>query len=208
MDCLTHLSCTVSPAPAEDANNMKTAFVLFLACLGAVTPDSLSTTETDVRCGSRCLYVALKSLDIPVESTSELEESMGSPFPGGYSMTQIATAAEERGAKTLGVKTTFENLKNRPGRFTCIAFIRGNHYVLFGDVKDGTVTYVDPPIITDIPCATAQIDWQGEALLISADDLVPEADLSKGLATWKYWMAITPCVAVFLYYRFRRRRIP
>lgn len=155
-----------------------------LAILSCLSVGRTQGAETDVRCGSRCLYVALKSLNLPVESTVQLEGLMGDPFPSGYSLAELAAAAETCGARTLGVKTTFENLQKRPGRFACIAFVGGDHFVLFGDVKDQMVTYVDPPRMTTLPTATVLNEWQGEALLISPEAILPEESLPGNRTGW------------------------
>lgn len=134
--------------------------------------------KADPRCGSKCLYLALKLLDHPVEFT-ELERLLGEPSGAGYTLAQLEDAARQLGAETLGVQTTLDNLARRPGRFACLALIDGGHYVLFQSVSDGTVSVVDPPRTFELPRATMQARWQGTALLLANRPLVREENLAR-----------------------------
>ena len=152
---------------------MKSSLLVLLA-LGA---SAAAETERDIYCGGRCLFVALCALDIPVESYDELESRLGTPHPQGYSMLDLASAAEQLGAHTLAVETTLENLVRRSQRFACIAHVRANHFVLFSDVRDGFVTVVDGIQKQQVAASACEAFWSGEVLLIADRELVPESDL-------------------------------
>jgi ABC-type bacteriocin/lantibiotic exporter with double-glycine peptidase domain len=143
-------------------------------------------TEPDIYCGGRCLFVALRALEIPVESYDALEQALGSPHPAGYSMQDLASAAEHFGARTLGVQTTLANLQRRPGRFACITHVQDQHFVLFVNVEDETVSVLDGAELKELAAATCNAIWKGHALLISRSELVPEAELSDSWSMWLY----------------------
>ena len=46
------------------------------------------------------------------------------------------------------------------------------------------VTYVDPPRMTTLPTATVLNEWQGEALLISPEAILPEESLPGNRTGW------------------------
>jgi ABC-type bacteriocin/lantibiotic exporter with double-glycine peptidase domain len=140
-----------------------------------------STPMSNPRCGSRCLYMSLRALDVPVADFAELEEKLGPPSVNGYSMGQLAEAARSYGMDVLPVQTNFDNLQRRPERFACIAHIRGFHFVNFGDVTgDRQVMMYDPPRPpTLVPIDTVNTQWDGTALLVSNRPLLAEEDLPQ-----------------------------
>ena len=150
----------------------------------------------DLRCGSYCLYVSLKALDLPVGSFDELQQRLGQPSPAtGYSLAQLKEAAESYGARTLGVETTPENLRRRPGRFACIAHLDGNHFVNIYDVDEKEAWIIDPPRRYTIPLDTLSIRWDGTALLLAREPLLAEEDLPREVP----WLTIAAvCAAVLL----------
>lgn len=143
-----------------------------LSCAEITGGDARATD--DVRCGSYCLYVALKGLGGKVASVAEVEDFMGPPPSGGYSMADLDAAARHFGFQTMAVETTLERLAARSERFACIAHVRGHHFLLIADASDGEVHVIDPPrSYTAAPAAINAI-WDGKALLISQQSLEPE----------------------------------
>ena len=135
---------------------------------------------SDLRCGSFCLYVSLKALDFSVASFEEVEQRLGPPGGVGYSLGQLDEVAKDYGAYTLGVQTSPENLRRRPGRFACIARLDEAHFVNIAEIEDREAYVVDPPRRDfRLPLDTLRARWDGTALLISPDPLVPEEDLPR-----------------------------
>lgn len=153
-------------------------------------------TKPDLRCGSYCLYVSLKALDLPVGSYEELEEKLGEPSLAGHNLGQLAEAAENYGGHTLGVKTSFANLRRRPGRFACIAHLNGNHFVNIARVTENEAYIVDPPRDYWAPLDTLHTQWDGTALLLSAEPLLAEEDLPADFPWWMVWVSLSACAAM------------
>jgi hypothetical protein len=84
------------------------------------------STASDSRCGSKCLFVALRAIGIGPESFSELERSLGPPGPEGYSFSELQAQARSCGAQTIAVQTTLANLLARREEFVCIALTNAN----------------------------------------------------------------------------------
>lgn len=166
--------------------------------------------ETDLRCGSYCLYVSLKALDVPVESFETLEEQLGEPTVAeGYSLAQLQESAEHFGAHTLGVQTTIEDLRRRPGRFACIAHIRGHHFVNIAEIDEEEALIIDAPREYRLPLDTLRAEWDGTALLISDSPLLPEEELPHPI--WYRVLIAVAGTAIFvvlvaLIFRGRRSR--
>lgn len=161
-------------------------FAASVSASGAEATNSESR-EPDLRCGSYCLYVGLSALDLPVKSFEELEKKLGPPSSAGYSMGELAEAAKVYNAYTLGVETSFENVRRRPGRFACIAHLDGNHFVAFQKIDERQAWIVDPPRSYTIPLETLQTRWDGKALLISAEPLLEEENLPS---VFPYWTVV------------------
>ena len=151
--------------------------VTILAAL--ILGQAATEPKSDERCGSYCLYVGLKALDVPVGSLSELEDKLGSPVPGGYSLGQLAEAAESYGLQTLGVQTSTENLRLRERPFICIAHVDDQHFVLLADMDDRHAWVLDPPAQYTLPLDTLRTRWDGNALLIARNPLLREEDLPR-----------------------------
>jgi len=183
-----------------------TATALFAAAIlfGAGEP------ETDnARCGSHCLYVALRALDVPIGSFAELEVKCGPPTTDGYSLGKLDEVAKSYGLHTLGVRTSFENLKLREGRFACIAHLEDPpHFVNFADADDaGSVCVIDPPRTYTAPADTLQMRWKGNALLLSTKPLAPEENL-RAPWSWREWLVAggLPLLVIFGVLTWRRMR--
>jgi ABC-type bacteriocin/lantibiotic exporter with double-glycine peptidase domain len=169
--------------------------LVLAATIGADGPQQ--KPDIDVRCGSYCLYVALKAFDCPVESFAELDGKLGEPSLAGYSLGQLDEAARVYGAHTLGVETTIENLQRRPGRFACLTLVGDAHFVLMADVRDEKVSIIDPPESSSIPLDTFRSRWSGTALLISDRPLLREEDLPQPFP-WVTLLAVAAATTVVL----------
>ena len=152
--------------------------------LAAATLLQTADAPPDLRCGSYCLYISLKALDLPLASLAELEAKLGQPSAAGYSMGQLAEIAQSFGAETLGVETNFDNLRRRPGRFACIALVDKHHFVNIAVVDATHAHIIDPPRDYDLPLDTLRSQWDGKALLVSREPLLAEEDLPQPTPRW------------------------
>lgn len=156
-------------------------FCLVLMFAGAPESDQ----PPDLRCGSYSLYISLKALEFPVGSFDEIEEKLGQPTLAGYSLGQLDEVARSYGAHTLGVQTTIENLQRRSGRFACIARFDGTHFVNIAQIGEKTAYIIDAPRKDHtLPLDALRTRWDGKALLISNEPLVPEDALQGRSHLW------------------------
>lgn len=164
-----------------------------------------AATKVEPRCGSNCLYVAMRLLDHPLDSLTKLEEVLGEPSPKGFTLAELSDAARHFNVETLGVETSFQNLTRRTGRFACIAHIDSGHFVLLHQVEKGKVTVVDPPRVYDMPLDTMRMRWQGKALLLANVPLAREETLNRNLP-WTV-IIVGAGVAVVCVWFLRRRSL-
>ena len=123
-------------------------------------------------------------MDVEIADLETLEKRMGPVGPHGYSLKQLADAAEGCGALTLGVKTNLDRLRSRTGRFACIALLEdSSHFVCISNIDDNNVYAVDPPELRQIPLEAFSKVWSGKALLISKSPLRLDVE---GYALWQY----------------------
>lgn len=159
---------------------------VIINCCGLLLLTSLAQADDRDLCGAYCLYVGLKAIDMPVESFERLQEDLGPPPAGGYSLGQLDEVARQYGAETLGVSTSIENLRLCNERFACIAHLNQDHFVLVSKIDTDGVIVVDPPAKRMVPFVTWDRQWDGVALLLSPSALQPEEDLK---APWNwYWI--------------------
>ena len=181
---------------------------VFVVCLFPCGQLAFAQAESRDLCGAYCLYLGLKSIDLPVESLERLQEELGAPPQGGYSLGQLDAVAKKHGAHTLGVKTRLDNLQVRKEteRFACIAHQNENHFVLLSKIDTEGVIVVDPPNTRLVPFVTWGRDWDGVALLMSAAPLQQEEDIRQPW-NWKLIGSWTVGVGVFasLLYSIRSR---
>lgn len=163
--------------------------ILCSMCLILSIP-RLALAESKEFCGVYCLYVGLKSLDLPVDSLEKLQEEMGIPPSGGYSLGQIEVIAKKHGAQTLAVETSLDQLRLRKQRFACIAHSNSNHFVLLSKIEEHGVLVIDPPSIRLVPFVTWDQEWDGIALLLSPASLVLEENLEQP----RNWKMIGGCL--------------
>ena len=173
---------------------MRLLFIVIAYFLMLFMP-RLALAEEKEFCGVYCLYVALKSIDLPVDSLEKLQEEMGTPPKGGYSLGQIDATAKKHGAQTLGVETSLDNLRLRTERFACIAHSNENHFVLLSKIEKDGVLVIDPPGKRLVPFVTWDQEWDGMALLLSPDPLLREEELRQP-KNWKLIGGCTGAVAL------------
>lgn len=194
---------------------------MFKAALGAVLllispafvaadADSPAVRSKD-DCGAICLFIALRSLDVPVENLSELLDRIGPPPGGGYNLAQLAETAESYGVRTRGVETSTINLSRRSGRFACIAHYAEGHFVNLINVENDQVHLIDAPRSMRVPMETFNSVWSRNALLISHEPILAEEDLP---IEWNWGrivlmaLAAVMTAAVFLIVpRFARKQV-
>jgi ABC-type bacteriocin/lantibiotic exporter with double-glycine peptidase domain len=181
-----------------------------LMLLAVVADEPDPTRSSDPRCGSRCLYVALKGLGFSVKDLAELEERLGAPPVDGYTLAQLDSGARSYGAQTLGVETTIDNLRLRKPPFACIAHLTHDHFVLISDVNEASATVGDPPHMRSVPLDTLRVVWDRKSLLIAPGPLVREEDLPRPPG-WGLWQAaaagiVIACGVAFAISHARRRR--
>ena len=127
--------------------------------------------DDDPLCGLHCLYVGVRVLGENV-ALADLRADLGEPEPGGYTLGQLAVAAEDRGLVARPVAAADCGwLRDRVGPFACVAHVDGGHFVLItGCTDEGTVRYVDPPHRGELPVATFARIYDGNALLLARSE--------------------------------------
>ncbi len=163
---------------------MARGFALFVAIVLHTT--AAVGASPDPHCGANCIYVASKALADRPSAYADVEKSLGSPGPRGYSMGQLADYAKGLGLETLGVKTTLERLQRRRRPFACIGLIDETHFVLVSDVDQSQVHVFDPPKSYSVAHDTFNRSWDGECLLLSTMPLQAEAELDSW-GNWWIW---------------------
>ena len=114
------------------------------------------------------------------------------------------------GSAHHGRGTNFENLQRRTGRFGCIVRVPPAHFVILSEISGEKAIIVDPPHEYSLPLATFGVQWDGTALLISPQPLVPEEDLlgrGFGLLFWASFCTLAVSLilgAALCLRRFRR----
>ena len=135
--------------------------------------------------GIQCLFVALVALEIEAGEYERFESSIPKPAASNYSLSELADIAKSKGAKVCEVSTSFRNLRDRKQQFACIAHLRDkNRFVLIQDVDDQLAYLVDPPREFTVPVDTMSVVWNGDALLISREDLALVAGTRFGPMQW------------------------
>lgn len=156
---------------------------LAILTLISVLVSAGAVRASDPECGARCLYVALKGLDLPVADYATFRSQLGAPPAGGHSLAQLADAAQAAGAQTLGVQTSLEELARRRPPFTFLAHLKSEHFVLVTNFENHKVSIIDPPLARDIPEGTFQALWDGTGLLISPRPITLAVDTRSGMKT-------------------------
>jgi ABC-type bacteriocin/lantibiotic exporter with double-glycine peptidase domain len=163
------------------ASPLLAVFVLVLAAAPG-NGNSPQAPDADLRCGGLCLYVALNALDHRVPGYAELEAKLGPPTPQGYSMERLAEVARQYGVYALGVETTLDALRDRPGRFACIAYLDQGHFVNIYDIEGNQVYLIDPPGHRAASTDAFRTVWKGRALLIANEPI--SVDVARRRRWW------------------------
>ncbi|TWT69191.1 Peptidase C39 family protein [Crateriforma conspicua] len=171
------------PKTAEGCLSMRIGAIVLLCFLpskGGYSTDA--TRPLVVDCGVEALYLAIASLGNN-ETLDGFASRLPSPGPNGHSLTDLARFAKDRGFHVRLVDTSCNNLTERSANesFACIAWIAPNHFVNIAECVEHQVTVVDFPNRRTMPISLFRKDWNGEALLISTDELASEASLSAKL---------------------------
>lgn len=149
-------------------------------------PFQTSHGEPDLRCGSMCLYIGMKSLGAPIPLFDDVERRFGPAGPMGYSLDQIRVVAEQFGIHATPVVTNLDNLTRRQRPFACIAHLKTGHFVLIGDITDKSVFIVNPPYVAhELPIATFLTQWDNRALVLSSHEVQPEEALNRQFSMWQ-----------------------
>lgn len=172
---------------------MPSLFLAIAAASQAIGPGAQAVP--DVRCGSYCLYIALKAagLDPRLSSFADLEKSLGPPGSGGYPLAALADEAAQRGGHPLAVETSVDSLRLRKEwgeKFACIALLEQGHFVLLYDVDDQYAYIVDYPKDFRVPIGTLEGAWTGKCLLIGATPL-----RSEELVVQPWYTRVRPLLA-------------
>lgn len=153
--------------------------IVFLAAVLLLAVHARADDGPDPNCGPFCLYVAAASLGRHVGTFEEFCKRFGEPDGRGYSLGQLEAMSQSLDLKTHGLKTTVETLALRPPRFACIAWVKGQHFVLINSVADGQLSIIDPPRSYQIPIDTFKTQWDGTALLISSDEILTDEEVIR-----------------------------
>jgi hypothetical protein len=151
--------------------------------LAILSQTNIGVNEKDPRCGSDCLYLAVKALGNTAITYDTLVQSLGSPSPTGYSMARLADGARSFGLFTQAVETNTANLRKRKENFTCIALLKYPHFVLVYKIDDDYVYLINSRKQITIPVTTFEAMWSQKALLISNEPLRQEESLSSAAST-------------------------
>lgn len=179
-----------------NVTSLLAGFGIGIVLLGGPSP----VRGQDSRCGSYCLYVALRALERGPVTFEELEVRLGEPDSGGYSLAELRTAATASGAHALGVRTNLDNLvwRNRAERFVALAHVRETHFILIYDISGESIRFCDPPRVAEVPRDTFAANWSGDALLISAAPMAPEEAVASSRAGSLWWRRVLAWCGVVL----------
>jgi hypothetical protein len=187
-------------------------FVSAMAALIIGQPSSSAPIgRIDPRCGSKCVFVGLRALDMGPARLAEIEHTLGAPGPLGYSVLQLSQVAEAAGAHTVAVKTSLDNLsqRSRTESFVCLTIMSGSHFVLLYDIDQSNIWLIDPPRKLVLPRETFINKWSKEALLISRQPLAREESIGSSVVWWRRSLAtlgVLLSIAVVTVTALRRRR--
>lgn len=161
---------------------------VFMACCMILAQGSKSSNQTDVYCGSRCVFLAIKSLGAYNGTFKEFQTQIGDPGLQGYSLEQLSEIAETFKLKTAIVRTSLANLEARNDSCICITLVRENHFALLTDIDSSSrlVSIVDYPKIIKLPIDTFLAQWKPYCLLVSESPLESEESISRRLMYRKF----------------------
>jgi ABC-type bacteriocin/lantibiotic exporter with double-glycine peptidase domain len=143
---------------------------------------SAGTAADDIDCGLRCLYVATVALGHDSDYAKIKSLAPPSASSKGYSLAQLRDLAADMGLQTALIRTDHERLARRSQRqpFACIAWLNNDHFVLITDVRADRLLVVDPPHRRWTDNIVFSHRWDGSALLLANEPLIPEESLVHG----------------------------
>ena len=171
------------------------------AVLAQAQPESLRAYQAERRAmsGVDSLYIALDSLGLMTASFEDFKAGFGPIVAGvGQTLATLEGQARRYGAKGLVVRTTLEHLQARTEPLACIVHAPRGQFMLLYAVEDGVVRLVDYPDRIELDDFVFESRWTGDALLLSNQELLPEADLVARLRLRRVGIRITVGLAVGL----------
>ena len=155
---------------------------LVLVIASAVVCQADQPQAAGAKCGSYCIYVALRGLDLVAEPYSSFEKGLPPVHPDGYSFEDLERIAQGFGAHTLALEGDLETLGRLKGRRACIALLN-QHFVVVKDIGQsaGVVSIIDPPARYDRAFREFRRTYSRRALVIA---MAPIAFPSDG-AAWR-----------------------
>jgi hypothetical protein len=126
------------------------------------------------KCGSFCLFVALRSLDLIAEPYSRFEKHLPPPPVDGYSFGDLEQIAHQFGAHTLALEADLETLSRLDGRRACIAYLN-QHFVIVSNIDKSrdTVSIIDPPARYNRTLQQFRRTYSQRALVIAPQPIAP-----------------------------------
>ena len=111
----------------------------------AAVCQNVQSQAASAKCGSYCIYAALRGLDLISEPYSNFEKGLP-PVPSeGYSFSDLEQIAQRFGA-AHSRRGRSRNAWAAEGRRACIALLN-QHFVVVKDIRQstGVVSIIDPP---------------------------------------------------------------
>jgi len=173
---------------------LRGVLMLFYVAAMVILQHNSSSERSDIYCGSRCLYIGLKALEASPKSYNQLQDRIGDPGLGGYSMLQLERVAQGHGLYARSVHTTLENLVARREGLVCLTLSPENHYVVLSNIGKETVTLLDPPRVVEVPTDTFVAKWTRNCLLLSHTQLEEEESVTRRIYYKRLWkLGIATC---------------
>ena len=140
---------------------------------GAVSPaKELQTQVVDVLllCGPQSLLRVCEILDVET-NLKELKKLSGFNPNRGTTMLGLKEAATYKGLTPKGVRANLKGLKKKKVPMPAIAYIDGNHFLVFEAVQRGGVRISDPAGKYNSHLSWKQLSkiWEGELLIFDAE---------------------------------------
>ncbi|MDD2890679.1 MAG: cysteine peptidase family C39 domain-containing protein [bacterium] len=145
--------------------NLKEKIVFYMAGISYIDKGDGITNYQKYGCGPSALKIFLDKLNIsvPIEEIAQLSETN----KGVTTMLGLKKAASSKGVEMLGVRTTYDFLKQQ--KTLAIVYIEDNHFAVFESVDNkGNVILLDPAAgrIKMSKKSFCKV-WKGIALIIN-----------------------------------------
>jgi hypothetical protein len=140
-------------------------FVLLSIILSlSLLQNSYGLEQNDSLCGPRCLLAVCEDFHIKANLKEIMDLSHYSI--SGTTMLNLYKAAKEKKLPVVPLRTNIDGICNING--LCIAFVDGNHFLIFKGCKDDKVIIQNPPSPPEIISKKTFISrWKGETLVFS-----------------------------------------